>query len=86
VNYSYIQLTIIRRTLGTKDEATGSKDPPQDADKSVYPSGRFGLIETEGSQFCSGKGTWRYTEGDKYINLTLKNDEPDSEHPNLGTK
>ena len=30
--------------------------------------------------------TWRYTEGDKYINLTFKNDEPDSKDTNLGTK
>jgi hypothetical protein len=30
--------------------------------------------------------TWRYTEGDKYINLTFKNDELDSKDTNLGTK
>jgi len=29
--------------------------------------------------------TWRYTEGDKYINLTFKNDELDSKDTNLGT-
>jgi outer membrane protein assembly factor BamE (lipoprotein component of BamABCDE complex) len=30
--------------------------------------------------------TWRYTEGDKYINITFKNDELDSKDTNLGTK
>jgi hypothetical protein len=30
--------------------------------------------------------TWRYAEGDKYINLTFKNDELDSKDTNLGTK
>jgi len=30
--------------------------------------------------------TWRYIEGDKYINLTFKNDELDSKDTNLGTK
>lgn len=30
--------------------------------------------------------TWRYTEGDKYINLTFKNDELDSKDTNLGTR
>jgi outer membrane protein assembly factor BamE (lipoprotein component of BamABCDE complex) len=29
--------------------------------------------------------TWRYTEGDKYINMTFKNDELDSKDTNLGT-
>jgi len=29
--------------------------------------------------------TWRYVEGDKYINLTFKNDELDSKDTNLGT-
>ena len=29
--------------------------------------------------------TWRYTEGDKYINITFKNDELDSKDTNLGT-
>jgi hypothetical protein len=29
--------------------------------------------------------TWRYTEGDKYINLTFKNNELDSKDTNLGT-
>jgi len=29
---------------------------------------------------------WRYIEGDKYINLTFKNDELDSKDTNLGTK
>ena len=29
--------------------------------------------------------TWRYTEGDKYINLTFKNDELNSKDTNLGT-
>ena len=29
--------------------------------------------------------TWRYTEGDKYINLTFKKDELDSKGTNLGT-
>ena len=29
--------------------------------------------------------TWRYTEGDKYINLTFKNDELDSKDTTLGT-
>lgn len=30
--------------------------------------------------------TWRYIDGDKYINLTFKNDELDSKDTNLGTK
>jgi len=30
--------------------------------------------------------TWRYTKGDKSINLTFKNDELDSKDTNLGTK
>jgi hypothetical protein len=30
--------------------------------------------------------TWRYVEGDKYINITFKNDELDSKDTNLGTK
>jgi hypothetical protein len=30
--------------------------------------------------------TWRYAEGDKYINLTFKNNELDSKDTNLGTK
>jgi outer membrane protein assembly factor BamE (lipoprotein component of BamABCDE complex) len=29
--------------------------------------------------------TWRYTEGDKFINLTFKNEELDSKDTNLGT-
>jgi hypothetical protein len=29
--------------------------------------------------------TWRYREGDKYINITFKNDELDSKDTNLGT-
>jgi len=29
--------------------------------------------------------TWRYVEGDKYINITFKNDELDSKDTNLGT-
>jgi outer membrane protein assembly factor BamE (lipoprotein component of BamABCDE complex) len=29
---------------------------------------------------------WRYTKGDKYINLTFKNDELDSKDTNLGTQ
>ena len=29
--------------------------------------------------------TWRYTEGDKYINVAFKNDELDSKDTNLGT-
>jgi hypothetical protein len=29
--------------------------------------------------------TWRYKEGDKYINITFKNDELDSKDTNLGT-
>jgi outer membrane protein assembly factor BamE (lipoprotein component of BamABCDE complex) len=29
--------------------------------------------------------TWRYTKGDKYINITFKNDELDSKDTNLGT-
>jgi outer membrane protein assembly factor BamE (lipoprotein component of BamABCDE complex) len=29
--------------------------------------------------------TWRYTDKDKYINLTFKNDELDSKDTNLGT-
>jgi outer membrane protein assembly factor BamE (lipoprotein component of BamABCDE complex) len=28
--------------------------------------------------------TWRYVEGDKYINITFKNDELDSRDTNLG--
>jgi hypothetical protein len=28
---------------------------------------------------------WRYTEGNKYINITFKNDELDSKDTNLGT-
>ena len=30
--------------------------------------------------------TWRYTEGDKYITITFKNDELDSKDTNLGTQ
>ena len=30
--------------------------------------------------------TWRYTEGNKYINLTFKNDELDSKDSNLATQ
>jgi outer membrane protein assembly factor BamE (lipoprotein component of BamABCDE complex) len=30
--------------------------------------------------------TWRYVEGDKYINITFKNDELDSKDTNLGTR
>jgi outer membrane protein assembly factor BamE (lipoprotein component of BamABCDE complex) len=30
--------------------------------------------------------TWRYTRGDKYINITFKNDELDSKDTNLGTQ
>ena len=30
--------------------------------------------------------TWRYMEGDKYINVTFKNDELDSKDTNLGTQ
>jgi len=30
--------------------------------------------------------TWRYTKGDKYINITFKNDELDSKDTNLGTQ
>ena len=30
--------------------------------------------------------TWRYIEGDKYINVTFKNDELDSKDTNLGTQ
>jgi outer membrane protein assembly factor BamE (lipoprotein component of BamABCDE complex) len=30
--------------------------------------------------------TWRYVEGDKYINITFKNDELDSKDTNLGTQ
>jgi outer membrane protein assembly factor BamE (lipoprotein component of BamABCDE complex) len=30
--------------------------------------------------------TWRYTKGDKYINVTFKNDELDSKDTNLGTE
>ena len=30
--------------------------------------------------------TWRYVEGDKYINITFKNDEMDSKDTNLGTQ
>jgi outer membrane protein assembly factor BamE (lipoprotein component of BamABCDE complex) len=29
--------------------------------------------------------TWRYTDKDKYINITFKNDELDSKDTNLGT-
>jgi hypothetical protein len=29
--------------------------------------------------------TWRYKDGDKYINITFKNDELDSKDTNLGT-
>jgi outer membrane protein assembly factor BamE (lipoprotein component of BamABCDE complex) len=29
--------------------------------------------------------TWRYVEGDKFINITFKNDELDSKDTNLGT-
>jgi hypothetical protein len=29
--------------------------------------------------------TWRYSEGNKYINITFKNDELDSKDTNLGT-
>ena len=29
--------------------------------------------------------TWRYVEGDKYINITFKNNELDSKDTNLGT-
>jgi outer membrane protein assembly factor BamE (lipoprotein component of BamABCDE complex) len=29
--------------------------------------------------------TWRYMEGDKFINITFKNDELDSKDTNLGT-
>ena len=29
---------------------------------------------------------WRYVEGDKYINITFKNDELDSKDTNLGTQ
>ncbi|HEY0792911.1 MAG TPA: outer membrane protein assembly factor BamE [Chthoniobacterales bacterium] len=29
--------------------------------------------------------TWRYTQGDKYINITFKNDELDAKDTNLGT-
>jgi outer membrane protein assembly factor BamE (lipoprotein component of BamABCDE complex) len=29
--------------------------------------------------------TWRYVEGEKYINITFKNDELDSKDTNLGT-
>jgi outer membrane protein assembly factor BamE (lipoprotein component of BamABCDE complex) len=29
--------------------------------------------------------TWRHTKGDKYINITFKNDELDSKDTNLGT-
>jgi outer membrane protein assembly factor BamE (lipoprotein component of BamABCDE complex) len=32
------------------------------------------------------RSTWRYTEGDKYINITFKNDELDSKDTNLGTR
>jgi outer membrane protein assembly factor BamE (lipoprotein component of BamABCDE complex) len=31
------------------------------------------------------RSTWRYVEGDKYINITFKNDELDSKDTNLGT-
>jgi outer membrane protein assembly factor BamE (lipoprotein component of BamABCDE complex) len=31
------------------------------------------------------RSIWRYVEGDKYINLTFKNDELDSKDTNLGT-
>jgi outer membrane protein assembly factor BamE (lipoprotein component of BamABCDE complex) len=30
--------------------------------------------------------TWRYVEGDKYINITFKNDELDSKDTNLSTR
>jgi outer membrane protein assembly factor BamE (lipoprotein component of BamABCDE complex) len=30
--------------------------------------------------------TWRYTDKDKYINITFKNDELDSKDTNLGTQ
>lgn len=30
--------------------------------------------------------TWRYVEGDKYINITYKNDELDSKDTNLSTR
>ena len=30
--------------------------------------------------------TWRYVEGDKYVNITFKNDELDSKDTNLGTQ
>ena len=30
--------------------------------------------------------TWRYVEGNKYINITFKNDELDSKDTNLGTQ
>jgi outer membrane protein assembly factor BamE (lipoprotein component of BamABCDE complex) len=30
--------------------------------------------------------TWRYSKGDKYINVTFKNDELDSKDTNLGTQ
>ena len=31
------------------------------------------------------RSTWRYVEGEKYINITFKNDELDSKDTNLGT-
>jgi outer membrane protein assembly factor BamE (lipoprotein component of BamABCDE complex) len=31
------------------------------------------------------RSTWRYVEGDKFINITFKNDELDSKDTNLGT-
>ncbi len=31
------------------------------------------------------RSTWRYIQGDRYINLTFKNDELDSKDTNLGT-
>jgi len=31
------------------------------------------------------RSIWRYVEGDKYINITFKNDELDSKDTNLGT-
>jgi hypothetical protein len=33
-----------------------------------------------------GAQRWRFVEGDKYINITFKNDESDSEYTNLGTQ
>jgi len=40
----------------------------------------------EQSRSRSDRTTWRYIEGDKYINLTFKNDELDSKDTNLGTQ